>query len=72
MALKRIKVNNTKYDINDARISGIVDNLASTSATEVLSGKQGKALKDLIDANTTKLDEFEKDASSIEITLTTS
>jgi hypothetical protein len=72
MALKRIKVNNTKYDINDARISGIVDNLASTSATEVLSGKQGKTLKDLIDVNTTKLEEFEKDASSTEIILTTS
>ena len=49
MALKRIKVNNTQYDINDARINGIVDNLTSTDTDKVLSANQGKILKDLID-----------------------
>lgn len=55
MALKRIKVNNTQYDINDARINGIVDNLTSTDTDKVLSANQGKVLKDLVDTKTSNV-----------------
>lgn len=55
MALKRIKVNNTQYDINDARINGIVDNLTSTDTDKVLSANQGKVLKGLVDTKTSNV-----------------
>lgn len=55
MALKRIKVNNTQYDINDARINGIVDDLTSTDTDKVLSANQGKILKDLVDTKTSNV-----------------
>lgn len=46
--ISKIKVGNTTYDIKDSTLK--VDNLTSTSTTDALSAKQGKTLKDLIDA----------------------
>lgn len=51
--ISKIKVGSTTYDIKDSTPK--VDNLTSTSTTDALSAKQGKTLKDLIDARVSVL-----------------
>lgn len=50
-------VKGEKGDPGDLSGADIVDNLTSTDNTKVLSAKQGKVLKDLIDDNTSDLQE---------------
>lgn len=55
MALKRINLKGTKYDINDSRITGIANNVTTTSEGYALDARQGKVLKDLVDTKTSNV-----------------
>lgn len=47
-------------------VDDIVDNLTSTAANKPLSAKQGKALKDMIDGMSTRIDKVEAEIGDLE------
>lgn len=53
--VKILMLKGEKGEQGDLNSSSIVDNLTSSDSTKVLSAKQGKVLKDLVDVNTTKI-----------------
>lgn len=53
--VKILMLKGEKGEQGDLNSSHIVDNLTSNDSSKVLSAKQGKALKDLVDDNTTKI-----------------
>lgn len=55
MALKRIKLKGTSYDINDSRITGVANNVTTTAEGYTLDARQGKVLKDLVDTKTSNV-----------------
>lgn len=53
--VKILMLKGEKGEQGDLNPSHIVDNLTSNDSSKVLSAKQGKVLKDLVDENTTKI-----------------
>ena len=53
--VKILMLKGEKGEQGDLNPSHIVDNLTSNDSSKVLSAKQGKVLKDLVDVNTTKI-----------------
>ena len=68
--VRTIMVKGEKGDQGDLNHNDIIDNLTSTAINKVLSARQGKVLKDLIDTNSDSIITNTTDISSLQTDLT--